>query len=252
MWTWFKDLIFAWIQLFANISGDWGMAIILITVVIRLAMMPLTNRQYKSSYQMQKIQPKLQEIQEKYADDKERLNEEMMKVYADNKYSPLAGCLPILIQMPIFIALYQVLLERIPEGATFYGLIGNLSASPSNVWSFSLDGFLATLPYIVLVALFAVSTLIPMLMQDTQNNSMTKMMTVIMAIMMTWFAWVAPAGVSLYWDASAYIGLAMQATVRARLKSQDKKEEEILAEKPQPVQVNVVRRTKKARPHKKH
>ena len=105
MWTWFKDIIFACIQFFQVTLGDWGLAIIIITIIIRLALTPLTARQYKASYNMTKMQPLIQDLQQKYGDDQKRLQEEMSKIYADNKYSPLAGCLPLVIQMPIFIAL---------------------------------------------------------------------------------------------------------------------------------------------------
>lgn len=249
MWTWFKDIIFAWISFTQGLVGDWGLAIIIITVIIRIILTPLTARQYKSTYEMQKIQPKITELQKRYADDKQRLNEETMKIYADKKYNPLAGCLPIIIQMPIFIALYRVLYERIPAGACFYGVVPDLTASPSSVWSFSYEGFMAALPYIILVILFAVSILIPMLMQPNQNSS-TKFMAIIMTLMMIWFGWIAPSGVLLYWVASAYIGLGQQFVIRRMLKRRDKAEEEAVIEIT-PVQVDVERREHKARPRKK-
>lgn len=265
MWTWFKNIIFICIQFFAegkvidlngNLAttlptfGDWGLAIILVTVIIRLLLTPLTSRQYRSTYEMQKMQPLIQELQEKYADDRVRLNEEMTKIYAENKYSPLRGCLPLLIQMPIFIALYQVLLDQIPNGASFFNIIPNLTISPSGIYS---QGFLILLPYLVLLALFAVSMVIPMLMQSENNNSMTKVMTTIMVLMMLWFGWVAPAGVILFWDASAYIGIGQQFFIRRHLKHQDEKEEEQQeAVEVKPVQVSVERREHKKRPHKKH
>ena len=251
MWTWFKDIIFAWIQFTQGLVGDWGLAIIIITVIIRIVLTPLTARQYKSSYEMQKIQPKIQELQQKYAGDQQRLNEETMKIYADKKYNPIMGCLPIIIQMPIFIALYRVLYERIPDGACFYGIVPDLTASPSSVWAFTSEGFLTALPYIILVALFAVSVLVPMLLQPTsQNNSMTKFMAIFMTIMMVWFGWVAPSGVLLYWVSSAYIGLAQQFVIRRMLKRRDKEEEEAVIEI-KPVEVNVERREHKNRPRKK-
>ena len=248
MWTWFKDIIFACIQFFQVTLGDWGLAIIIITIIIRLALTPLTARQYKASYNMTKMQPLIQDLQQKYGDDQKRLQEEMSKIYADNKYSPLAGCLPLVIQMPIFIALYQVLLEYIPVGATFYGMIGNLAASPSTV--FAESGFVACVPYLVLMVLFALSMIFPMMMQPN-NNSMTKVMTFIMVIMMCWFGWAAPAGVILFWDASAYIGLGQQFFIRKKLKHQDEEEAEETIDIT-PVQVDVVRREHKPRPKKKH
>ena len=109
MWEWFKDFIFDVISFFYNLCGDWGMAIIIVTIIFRIIVSPLMHKQAKSNYQMQKIQPQIAKIQEKYADDRIKLGEETQKLYAEAKFNPLAGCLPMLLQMPIFIALFQVL-----------------------------------------------------------------------------------------------------------------------------------------------
>ena len=114
MWDAFKDLIFQIIQFFYNFCGDWGLAIIIVTVIFRVLISPLMHKQTKSSFQMQKVQPLMKEIQTKYADDPQRQQEEMQKLYAEVKFNPLAGCLPMLLQMPIFMALFQVLSEMGP------------------------------------------------------------------------------------------------------------------------------------------
>ncbi|MEA4848330.1 MAG: YidC/Oxa1 family membrane protein insertase [Clostridiaceae bacterium] len=88
---------------------NYGVAIILLTVIIRVLMMPLSIKQYQSASEMSEIQPQIQEIQKKYKDDREKLNEEMMKLYQENKVNPAGGCLPLLIQMPILFALYYVI-----------------------------------------------------------------------------------------------------------------------------------------------
>ena len=88
---------------------NYGIAIILLTIVMRLILMPLTIKQTKSMYEMQKIQPKIKALQDKYKNDKEKQQEELMKFYQENKVNPFGGCLPLLIQMPIFIALFRVL-----------------------------------------------------------------------------------------------------------------------------------------------
>ena len=111
MWDIIKNWIFDVIQFFYNFCGDWGLAIIIVTVIFRILVAPLMHKQAKSSYQMQKVQPLMQEIQRKYADDPMRQQEEMQKLYAEAKFNPLAGCLPMILQMPIFIALFQVLSE---------------------------------------------------------------------------------------------------------------------------------------------
>lgn len=88
---------------------NYGLALIIFTIIVRAVMFPLTLRQYKSSAEMQKVQPLLQEIQRKYANDKEKLNQEMMKLYQEHKINPAGGCLPLLIQMPILLALWQAI-----------------------------------------------------------------------------------------------------------------------------------------------
>lgn len=90
---------------------NYGFAIILFTVIVRLALLPLTIKQYRSTAKMQEIQPKIQEIQKRYKNDKEKLNEELMKVYQENNVNPAGGCLPLLIQMPIILALYWVIVQ---------------------------------------------------------------------------------------------------------------------------------------------
>jgi YidC/Oxa1 family membrane protein insertase len=128
-WDLFKDGIFFIIEWFYSLFGDWGLAIILITVLFRLLIYPITRRQFKSTYKMQKLQPKMQAIREKYKDDPQRQQQEMAKLYQEAKFNPLSGCLPMLLQMPIFIALYQVLQELVfriginylPYGSPFIG-----------------------------------------------------------------------------------------------------------------------------------
>lgn len=109
IWTSFKEIIFVFLQQIEGFVGDWGFAIIVLTVLVRLALMPLTIKQTKSMYELQRLQPKMKELQVKYKDDKEKLQEETLKLYQDNKVNPFGGCLPMFLQMPLLIALYQVL-----------------------------------------------------------------------------------------------------------------------------------------------
>jgi YidC/Oxa1 family membrane protein insertase len=102
-----KFLLFIYNIAFHN----YGLAIIIFTIIVRLALLPLTLKQYKSSAKMQELQPIIADIQKRYKDDKEKLNQEMMKVYKDNNYNPASGCLPLLIQMPILITLYYVIVQ---------------------------------------------------------------------------------------------------------------------------------------------
>jgi YidC/Oxa1 family membrane protein insertase len=251
VWDWFKNLIFSVIEWFYGFTGDWGMAIILITILFRMLIYPITRKQFQSSYKMQKMQPRIKEINEKYADDPQRKQEETMKVYQEAKFNPLSGCLPMLLQMPIFIALYQVLLslpERVGEGAsiTFYGLIPNLTVGPRDIFAFTPEGIITCLPYLILVALFGVSMLIPVLINKTRERQQL-IMTAVMTVMMLWFGWMAPAGVLLYWDASSLLGAAQQLLSRKLL---ERKDEQVEALEIKPVKVEVDRKERKNRPKK--
>jgi YidC/Oxa1 family membrane protein insertase len=254
VWEAFQHAIFVVIDWFYGIAHDWGLAIILITILFRILIYPITRKQFKSTYQMQKLQPLIAEIKEKYAGDQQRQNEEMMKIYQEAKFNPLSGCLPMLLQMPIFIALYGVLLNLstyisesgrpTSDPAKFYSLIPDLSVSPGDV--FTTQGILAAIPYIILVLLFAVSLLIPLLLNKTRERQ-TLIMTAVMAAFMLWFGWVAPAGVLLYWDVSSLLGVAQQAVSRKLMEKKDAEQEAVEIK---PVKVEVERKVKKARPKK--
>jgi len=254
-WDIFKDGIFWIIHWFYSWCGDWGLAIVFITILFRLLIFPITSKQAKSSYQMQKLQPKMAEIKERYPDDPQRQQQEQMKLYQDAKFNPLSGCLPMLLQMPIFMALYQVLREindRIDPTdlpASFYGLVPNLEVSAGGVFELTLQGFIAVIPYVIMLILFSGSLVIPMLIQPNSDRN-TKIMMGVMAIMMLFFGWNAPGGVLLYWDISSYLGMGQQQFSRWRLTKKDE-EEEKEKEAVTPVKVTVDRAERKARPKKK-
>ncbi len=112
---------------------NYGLALIIFTIIVRAAMIPLTLRQYKSSAEMQKVQPLLQEIQRKYATDKAKLNEEMMKLYQEHKINPAGGCLPLLIQMPILLSLWQAITKPLKYMLGFTATQLNSLASDSGI-----------------------------------------------------------------------------------------------------------------------
>ncbi len=277
MWEVFKDWIFDIIQFFYSFCGDWGLAIIIVTVIFRILVAPLMYKQTKSTYQMQKIQPKIQSIQERFADDRVRQSEEMQKIYASTKFNPLAGCLPMLIQLPIFAALFQVLrelpvhisgyqtvdvaqavqdpalLDQLLNGPVrFYDIIPSLELSPANAINVSFGTFV---PYMILLLIFAGATFIPMVIQQLKtNNNAQRTQMIVMAVVMTafmlWIGWGSPAGVLLFWGASSVIGILQSQLTLRHFKKKDEKEEALLAETA-PVEVYVTRKAKKARPKKK-
>jgi YidC/Oxa1 family membrane protein insertase len=227
IWITFKELIFVFLRQIEGVVGDWGLAIIVLTVLVRLALMPLTIKQTRSMYALQRIQPMLKELQAKYKDDKEKLQEETMKFYQENKVNPFGGCLPMLLQMPLLIALYQVLggtakkpgllmnyLTDTGQVGRFFFLIPDIAKTPSMVYS--AQGVVAAIPYVLLVILFALSIWLPQALMP--GDKQQKMIGGYMAAVMLFFGWSAPAGVLLYWDLSSIWGVAQQQLMMASLK----------------------------------
>ena len=255
MWDAFKDWIFSVIQFFHGFCNDWGLAIIIVTIIFRIIVAPLMHKQAKSSYQMQKVQPLMQEIQKKFANDPVRQQEEMQKLYAEAKFNPLAGCLPMLLQMPIFIALFQVLSEmgQRTQGTEykFYNLVPNLVTTPSQAIT---GGFGTFVPYLILMLVFAGATFLPMILmqknnKDSAQRKQTLIMSGVMSLFMLWISWGSPAGVLLFWGASSLIGVAQQQVSLRIMKKKDAVEEAVVEVKP--IEVDVTRKVKSPRPKKK-
>lgn len=240
----------------AKLVGDWGLAIIIVTLIIRLLLFPIQRKQLKSSFQMQQVQPRMQEIQKLYAGDQVKIQQEMQKLYQETGFNPLAGCLPMLIQMPIFIILFQVLRDKIVQFAggelsvSFYNILPNLTQTVPDAFN---QDIVYSIPYIIMMVLFIGLSVTPMILQmkqNPQNRSQMTMMMGIMGIMFTWMAFISPAGVMLYWALSSGFALAQQLITQRVLKKEAAEKEEAAPAKP--IKVNVERREKKKRPTKKH
>ena len=250
MWDWFIWFLKSVLEFFANTFGDWGLAVIILTVIIRLALTPLTIKSTKSSAKMQALQPKLQEIQELYADDPQKQTEELQKFYSENKFNPLGGCLPVLIQMPVLFALFSVLKE-LPAGAHFYGILGSLSQSVSG--AVAELGLAGAWVYVLLDLLFGVLTFVPMWLNSrnaaAEQRQQNLMMGLLMGAMMCWFGWAVPVGILLYYDTSSAWGAIQQQFITKKvLDAAKKEEEEKFANQPK---IDIVRKERKPRPHKK-
>jgi len=244
VWHQFQVVIFQALLYLKGITNDWGMAIILLTIAIRLILLPLTWKQTKSMVEMQRVQPHLKALQDKYKDDKEKLQEETLKLYSENKVNPFGGCLPLLLQFPVLIALYSVLgpgnpkkgepglmikyLTEHSEVGSFFHIIPDISLTPQQVWN--THNYLMFVPYILLVLLFAVSIWLPQALMP--GDKQQKMIGGYMAIVMLYFGWVSPAGVLLYWDISSIFGLAQQQlTMSVTKKELAQREADAAAEK---------------------
>jgi YidC/Oxa1 family membrane protein insertase len=258
MWEAFKDFIFWGMDICHDFVGDWGIAIIIATLIFRLLLMPLMQKQIKSSYKMQKFTPMMQELQEKYADDPQRLSEETRKLYSESGFNPVAGCLPLFLQMPIFIAVFQVLRDEMSwrvgdasAGYNFATLVPDLTMSPATALE---QGIMVFLPYIILLLLFAGLTFAPMLIQQRgqQGDQHRQMiiMAVVMSAMMLFIGWSSPAGVLLFWATSSLFGVLQQQITTRIMKKEDEEEEEKIIDI-KPVTVDVVRKEHKKRPKKK-
>ena len=258
MWDWIVQILLQILRFIQGFASDWGLSIIILTVIVRLILTPLLLKSTKSTARMQVLQPKLMEIQQKYADDPQRQAEEMQKFYSENKFNPLGGCLPLLIQMPILLALFT-LLRNLPgyigeSGVvfSFYNIMPDLTTTPGAQWA---NGIATALPYLISLILFGILTVIPSLYQSHnqtgQQASSMRTMALVMGIMMLWLGWNLPAGVLLYYDVSSLWQVAQQIFVTRRgMEKAKAEEEERLAHAP--IEVDVVRREHKARPRKKN
>ena len=212
---WFERPIFAVLDWLFRMIGNFGVAIMCLTLFMRALMFPIADRQFRSMAAMRELQPKMKALQERYKDDKARQQQELMKLYRDEKINPLAGCLPILVQIPIWYALYKVLLLTIEMRHQPFALwIDDLSApdpmTPINLFGyldFTPPSFLAigVLPIIVGITMYLQFKLNPQAPDPVQQQIFSIMPWVLMFVMAP-FA----AGLQLYWATSNILTIAQQ------------------------------------------
>jgi YidC/Oxa1 family membrane protein insertase len=212
---WFMRPIFDLLNWLFKLVGNFGVAIICLTLIVRLLMFPIAQKQFASFGAMRKVQPKLKALQEKFKDDKPRLQQEMMKLYKDEKINPAAGCLPILLQIPIFYALYKVLLVAVEMRHQPFALwIRDLSA-PDPMTPINLFGYLDfTPPAIIAIGILPILLGITMWVQfklnpaqpDPVQQQIFSIMPWIMMFIMAPFA----AGLMVYWITNNVLSIAQQ------------------------------------------
>ena len=221
-WFWFIAIPFFWIlHWLFDVFGNFGVAIIGLTLIVRGFMYPVAQKQFASMAQMRAVQPKLKALQERWKDDKPRLQQEMMQLYKEEKVNPLAGCLPILLQIPIFFALYKILLLSIEmRHQPFVLWLKDLSApdplTPINLFGllpFDPPSFIAIgiLPILLGVTMWLMQRLNPQPMDDVQKQVFAVMPWFLMFIMAP-FA----AGLQLYWVMSNLVSIAQQKWLYSR------------------------------------
>ena len=202
-----------------DVIPNYGVAIILLTVLIKLIFWPLGTKSYKSMNEMKKVQPLMMEIREKYKDDKQRMNQEIMGLYKTYKVNPASGCLPLLVQMPIFFALYRMLYMAIElRHAPFMGWITDLSG-PDRLFNFdfSIPFMEAPSGIPVLTLLMGASFLLQQKMTPTAGDPMQAKMMMLMPIMMTVLFINFPAGLVLYMFVNNIISMGQQFYTQKKL-----------------------------------
>ncbi|WP_076416419.1 membrane protein insertase YidC [Shewanella sp. UCD-KL12] len=202
---WLAVPIYKLLMFFQSLVTNWGVAIILITLTVRGVLYPLTKAQYTSMAKMRNLQPKLAEMKERFGDDRQKMGQAMMELYKKEKVNPMGGCLPILLQMPIFIALYWVLLESV-----------ELRHAPFMLWITDLS---VQDPYYVMPILMGISMFVMQKMQpmaptmDPMQVKMMQWMPVVFTVFFLWF----PAGLVLYWLIGNLVAITQQKIIYAGL-----------------------------------
>ena len=223
-WGWFSFItepMFHLMNWFYQLVGNFGIAILLTTVLVKLLFFPLANKSFESMSKMKKLQPELKKIQERFKDDKQRQQQAMMALYKKEKVNPMAGCLPILIQIPVFFSLYKVLLVSIEmRHAPFFGWIKDLSA-PDPTTVFNLFGLIPWTPpqYLMLGALpllMGISMWVQMRLNPAPPDPMQQKIFAWMPVIFTFMLAHFPAGLVLYWTWNNILSFGQQALIMKR------------------------------------
>jgi YidC/Oxa1 family membrane protein insertase len=192
-----------------KLTGNWGFAIILLVLIIKASFFKLSEAQFRSGAKMRKLQPRVAALKERYGDDRQKMNTAMMELYQKEKVNPVAGCLPMVIQIPVFFALYWVLLESVElRHAPFIGWIQNLTAP---------DPYFV-LPVLNAAVMIGTSFLTPSAGMDPTQAKMMKIMPVVFSVLFAFF----PAGLVLYYVVNGGLGLLQQWIITRRIEAGDK------------------------------
>jgi YidC/Oxa1 family membrane protein insertase len=194
--TIFAAPIFWCLELIHNVVGNWGWAIVLLTIAIKALFYPLSAASYKSMAKMRTITPRLVALRERYGDDKQKLNQEMMNLYKTEKINPLGGCLPILVQIPVFIALYWALLGAV-----------EMRDAPWILWITDLS---SPDPFFVLPAIMMATMLIQTKLNPTPPDPIQAKITMFMPFIFGGMFFFFPSGLVLYWVVNNTLSIAQQ------------------------------------------
>ncbi|TVQ69657.1 MAG: membrane protein insertase YidC [Oceanospirillales bacterium] len=211
-WLWWIAYPLYWLLTFIHsFVGNWGLAIIGITIVVKAALFQLNAKAFRSMAKMRKFGPEMMRMKELYGDDRQKMSAEMMKLYKKEKINPLGGCLPILAQMPVFIALYWVLMESVElRHAPFFLYIQDLSV---------MD------PYFILPILMGVTMFLQQKLNPTPPDPMQAKIMKMLPIVFTFFFLWFPAGLVLYWLVNNILSIAQQWYITRQIENEDNKKE---------------------------
>ena len=213
-WSWIRPIsvgMFYLMDFLYNMTKNWGVAIILITLIVRGILWLPSQNSYKHMKDMQKkmaiIQPRLDTMKKIYKDDPQKMNEEMMKLYQEYKINPLGGCLPMLLQMPIFFALYATLMNMVElKGAAFVFWLHDLS-KPDRFY---------VLPILMGASMFLQQKMTKTIQSTPEQEQQQKIMMYAMPVMLTWMSFSWPSGLLLYWAVSNILSILQQLFVNAQ------------------------------------
>jgi YidC/Oxa1 family membrane protein insertase len=207
LWMLAKPL-FAGLKMIQSFLGNWGWSIILLTLVIKVVLYPLSAASLKSMAKMRNLQPEMARLKELYGDDRQKMSQELMGLYKKEKVNPAGGCFPMLLQMPVFLALYWVLLESV-----------EIRHSP---WIFWIQDLSSKDPYFVLPILMGASMMLMQKLQPMPTDPMQAKVMQFLPIMFTFFFMIFPAGLVLYWTVNNLLSMAQQWYVNRQLQAAKK------------------------------
>ncbi|MBU2884211.1 membrane protein insertase YidC [Gilvimarinus agarilyticus] len=203
---WMAKPLFGVLKYIHEIIGNWGLSIIALTIIIKAIFFKLSATSYRSMARMRKLAPKMKELKERHGDDRQKMSQETMKLYRDEKVNPLGGCLPMLIQMPVFLALYWVLMESVELRHTPFLWIPDLSIKDP----------IFVLPLLMGFTMWLTMRLNPEPPDPTQAKIM-KLMPVVFTFMFLWF----PAGLVLYWVTNNTLSFLQQMVITRQIEKSD-------------------------------
>ena len=201
--------IFILLQNIHAFLGNWGWSIIALTLIIKASLMWISNKSYYSMAKMRLLAPKMQQLKDEFGDDKMRMSQEMMKLYKEENVNPLAGCLPILLQMPIFLALYWVLVESV-----------ELRHAPWILW---INDLSAMDPWFILPIFMGITMYVQQQLNPQPTDPMQAKVMKILPIIFTVFMLFFPAGLVLYWTVNNLFSMVQQQIINKKVEQQFKK-----------------------------